>query len=364
MNCSRCNSPINPDFSFCMNCGSPVDADATVVLSPQKQQTPPAQSEPAQPNPTPSTPIPSVQPPSVASHFDYTLDFPSLPETEHQKSGKKKKTIIIVIIILLLLLIVGAAAALVILDYTGHIDIGLPFENYSGYEDDADAAAASRDDRKEEADDDEEDDDETTEEQYEEATTAEEYFTDSVADKTYDPYKINQSAIISLTEKVNKYLTVSITAPGITYCVGDKNDLAGTSVYELTDGEVVYVYGYKGGYAYIKVGSYYGWCDSGCLTDEQEDIAMNSSDADSIINSMASQADAYYKVFDTGYSGLNLRMEPQTDSEVIKVLQESEIVLVYGIRDGWAFVKTDDPRTESNIYGWCSSEYLQYYSEY
>ena len=80
----------------------------------------------------------------------------------------------------------------------------------------------------------------------------------------------------------------------------------------------------------------------------------------SLIEYFSDFDDAYYKVYDAGFSGLNLRDKGSSDGEIIKVLQESELVLVYGIEDGWAFIKTADSRTEKNIYGWCSADFLKY----
>lgn len=89
-----------------------------------------------------------------------------------------------------------------------------------------------------------------------------------------------------------------------------------------------------------------------------ETVAINN--PNSLIEYFSDFDDAYYKVYDAGFSGLNLRDKGSSDGEIIKVLQESELVLVYGIEDGWAFIKTADSRTEKNIYGWCSADYLKY----
>lgn len=94
--------------------------------------------------------------------------------------------------------------------------------------------------------------------------------------------------------------------------------------------------------------------------DKSDSVTVTISNPASLIEYFSDFDDAYYKVYDAGFSGLNLRDKGSSDGEIIKVLQESELVLVYGIEDGWAFIKTADSRTEKNIYGWCSADYLKF----
>ena len=435
MNCPHCNTPLSAGFSFCMNCGSPVDTDATVILPPERQNdTASILNIDTAAQQTANTP-PALDPRDI----QLNIPQPSIP-VPPKKKGKKTGLIIAIVFIVL---IIGAAAAFVILDGFDIIDEPdlLCFTDSNEDKDDDE----NEKDGKDEAEDGDttEIKEEKTTEAKEETTAKEdipeellsdpvEYFAGTpikyyIVDPTstlidvyseckkdstvvgtvdedtivtvygeynnwlllefkrapkgygwaekkhfsltdeeavFNPNELDKEAVSSLTETVNDYLSVAYPHPDCTYFVGDKNDLEGTSVYELSDGEVAFVYGYLGDYAYIKVSTYYGWCDSSCFLYEGEESEMTDKDINDIIRSFSSQTDSYYKVYDTGYSGLNLRKNPDTDAEIIKVLQESEIVLVYGIKDGWAFVKTDDPRTERDIYGWCSSEFLQYYSAY
>lgn len=116
----------------------------------------------------------------------------------------------------------------------------------------------------------------------------------------------------------------------------------GDEATTLTDAEVIYTF------------------PENEATDENRDTPIISIKADEIIEYFDGYDDAYYKVYGAGNTGLNLRTDDNTDAEIIRVLQESELVLVYGIENGWAFIKTADPRTEANVYGWCSADYLKY----
>lgn len=246
MNCPHCGSPLSPNFCFCMNCGTPVDSDATVIL--------PASEE-----------SPSVSPQKTA---------PLCAFTEEKPPKKKNSKLLTLIIVILMVLLFLAFVTVIFLDFTDTISF-IDFLPLASVEDD------------ENKDDD-----------------SEKYDKDKAPTKDEDEKKDKDPPI----NKDNE-MTTSYSEPTLPVI-------------------------------------------------PTEDTPENP------IEYFSDQPDAYYRVFNTGYSGLNLRQENNTDAEIIKVLQESEIVLVYGIEDGWAFVKTDDPRTESDIYGWCSTEFLQYHSAY
>ncbi|MBE6717278.1 MAG: zinc-ribbon domain-containing protein [Ruminococcaceae bacterium] len=140
----------------------------------------------------------------------------------------------------------------------------------------------------------------------------------------------------------------------------------------LTENDLIYVYGTENGWAcfsYTENGKKYAWCKADAVfkTDEvpsETETVPSASKYDDPIAYFANQPDAYYRVYNTGSQGLNLRTADNTDAEVTRILQETEIVLVYGIEDGWAYVVTADSRTASGSYGWCSAEFLNFYKEY
>lgn len=139
----------------------------------------------------------------------------------------------------------------------------------------------------------------------------------------------------------------------------------------LDENELILVYGtFEDWVCFSYDGSYeYAWCKAEAVfkTDEvptEKPAKPTVNKYDDPITYFEDQPDAYYRVNNTGSEGLHIRTADYTGATPIRILQETELVLVYGIEDGWAYVVTADSRTIPGTYGWCYAEYLSFDHNY
>ncbi len=336
MFCTRCGKNITDPVSFCTNCGAPIGQipSAQPTSTAQNNHTPINDKIPPQQNMNQRRPdnIPPQRinnyPPTNARQMNnhppiYNAEPPVYQTEKPKKKGKAGKVIGIIF---------GVIAALLVgLLLLGLLGIGAwwLFTNKKEPEIIVDANVS-------------------------EVTTEAEYNEDLFIDPLY--YFRNEK---------KSYYKVS-NSPSADLNIYTNFNSMDTYYDTLTPNELVYVYGIEDGWACIEYpGSYsgYAWCMADCLF-ITNDVPDDYNKYEDPIHYFSTYEKAYYRVSGTDYEGLNLRTEPNTDCEVIIVLQESEQVLVYGIEDGWAYVKTVDPRTQNDLFGWCTTEYLSYYDDY
>ena len=338
MFCSRCGKNITEPLSFCSNCGAPITQIPSGQPTATEQSIPehnnaeiPVQQNINQRNPDSIPPQyrSSVPPKNAQPMNNYPPVYNAAPpvyqaEQPKKKKGKAGKIIGIIFGILAALALAGVLLFGVL--------IGVGFIVHKEKEPVNEIVVVPN-----------------------EMTTASEEIPEDIY---YDPvyyFRTNEKSYyrVSNSPSADLYLYTEF---------GEKNSYFDT----LTPNALVYVFGIYDGWACIEYPDSikgYCWCiaDSLFKTDEVPEEYNKYEDP---IHYFSSYEKAYYRVYGTNTKGLNLRTEPNTDSEVITVLQESEQVLVYGIEDGWAYVRTDDSRTQSDLYGWCTTEYLSYYDDY
>lgn len=336
MFCSKCGKNITDPVAFCSNCGAPLGQSPSENpgMSAQNNQVPgsntvPLQQDINQRRPDNIPPQEMYFDPPVNSqpmnnyHPQYNAEPPAYQTAPPKKKGKAGKVIGIIFGII--------AALLVVLLLLAAVGFGAYWLIYRNKEPEViiDANVS----------------DMTTEAEYD-----------------YDLY--NDPVYYFRNEK-KSYYKVSNSPAADLYIYSDFNSM--DMYYDiLTPDDLIYVYGIIDGWACIEYPDAitgYGWCmaDSLFITNEVPDVYNKYEDP---IHYFSSYEKAYYRVAGTNNKGLNLRTAPDTGSEVITVLQESEQVLVYGIEDGWAYVRTVDPRTQHDLFGWCTTEYLAFYDDY